>query len=69
VSAGDNGWVVDALEREALATRLDDLCALAGNSTARQAARAVAEPLTLAAMADRLLALYRSLGGVSVGQV
>ena len=64
VSAGDNGWVVDALEREALAARLDDLCALAGNSTARQAARAVAEPLTLAAMADRLLALYRSLGGV-----
>ncbi len=69
VKAGDNGWVVDALDRDALATRLDDLCALAGNSTARRAARAVAEPLTLPAMADRLLALYRSLGGASGGRV
>ena len=69
VKAGDNGWVVDALDRDALATRLDDLCALAGNLAARQAARAAAEPLTLAAMADRLLALYRSLGGASGGRV
>ena len=69
VKAGDNGWVVDALDRDALATRLDDLCALAGNLAARQAARAAAEPLTLAAMADRLLALYRSLGGVPAGRV
>jgi UDP-glucose:(heptosyl)LPS alpha-1,3-glucosyltransferase len=69
VKAGYNGWVVDALDRDALATRLDDLCALAGNSAARRAARAVAEPLTLPAMADRLLALYRSLGGVSGGRV
>ena len=69
VKAGDNGWVVDALDRDALATRLDDLCALAGNLAARQAARAAAEPLTLPAMADRLLALYRSLGGVPAGRV
>ena len=69
VKAGDNGWVVDALDRDALATRLDDLCALAGSCAARQAARAAAEPLTLAAMADRLLALYRSLGGASGGRV
>jgi UDP-glucose:(heptosyl)LPS alpha-1,3-glucosyltransferase len=69
VKAADNGWVVDALDQDALATRLDDLCALAGNVAARKAARAAAEPLTLAAMADRLLALYRSLGGVPTGRV
>ncbi|HYO27317.1 MAG TPA: glycosyltransferase family 4 protein [Azonexus sp.] len=69
VKADDNGWVVDALDRDALATRLDDLCALAGNLAARQAARAAAEPLTLPAMADRLLALYCSLGGVQAGRV
>jgi UDP-glucose:(heptosyl)LPS alpha-1,3-glucosyltransferase len=69
VKADDNGWVVDALDRDALATRLDDLCALAGNVAARQAARAAAEPMTLPAMADRLLALYRSLGGVPTGRV
>ncbi len=69
VKADANGWVVDALDRDALASRLDDLCALAGNIAARQAARAAAEPLTLPAMADRLLALYRSLGGVPGGQV
>ena len=69
VKAGDNGWVVDALDRDALATRLDGLCALAGNVAARQAARAAAEPLTLPAMADRLLALYRSLGEVPTGRV
>jgi UDP-glucose:(heptosyl)LPS alpha-1,3-glucosyltransferase len=69
VKAGENGWVVDALDRDALATRLDDLCAITGNLAARQAARAAAEPLTLPAMADRLLALYRSLGGVPTGRV
>ena len=45
---------------------LDDLAALAGNAEARQAARARVEPLTLTAMADRLLALYRTLSPVSV---
>jgi UDP-glucose:(heptosyl)LPS alpha-1,3-glucosyltransferase len=69
VKAGDNSWVVDALDRDALATRLDDLCALAGNAVARQAARAAAEPLTLTAMADRLLTLYHSLGGAPDGRV
>ena len=63
VESGINGWVVDALDREMLASRLDDLCGLAGNIAARQAARAAAEPLTLSAMADRLLALYRTLNG------
>lgn len=61
VRSGENGWVVDALDINALAGRLDDLAGLAGNASARAAARAVAEPLTLPAMADRLLALYRTL--------
>ena len=69
VIPGVNGWVVDALDARALTARLDDLCGLAGKAAARQAARAVAEPLTLSAMAERLLALYRRLGGVALGQV
>lgn len=62
VNSGDNGWVVDAVDINGLAQRLDDLVGLAGNAAARAAARAVAEPLTLPAMADRLLTLYRALG-------
>ncbi len=69
VRAGDNGWVVDTLAIDDLAGRLDDLASLAGNTAARAAARAVAEPLTLEAMAGRLLDLYRSLGGASSQQV
>ena len=60
VRSGENGWVVDAVDESGLAARLDDLAALAGNADARAASRAVAEPLTLPAMADRLLALYRA---------
>jgi len=67
--AGENGWVVDALDAAGLAARLDDLAALAGNPAARAAARASVEALTLPAMADRLLALYRTLGGAAAGQV
>ena len=66
VRPGENGWVLDAIDEVALAERLDDLAALAGNAEARQAARARVEPLTLTAMADRLLALYRTLSPVSV---
>ena len=66
VRPGENGWVLDAIDEVALAKRLDDLAALAGNAEARQAARARVEPLTLTAMADRLLALYRTLSPVSV---
>jgi UDP-glucose:(heptosyl)LPS alpha-1,3-glucosyltransferase len=62
VRPGENGWVVDALDVGALAGRLDDLAGLAGDVGARRAARAAAEPLTLAAMAERLLALYRRPG-------
>ena len=69
VRPGLNGWVVDAVNEAALALRLDDLAGLAGNAEARVAARASVEALTLPAMADRLLALYRSLGPAWVGQV
>ena len=62
VEAGVNGWVVDAVDIAGLSGLLDDLAQLAGNVKARAAARASVEALTLAAMADRLLALYRSLG-------
>ena len=61
VRSGENGWVVDAVDIDGLAGRLDALAGLAGSPSARAAARAVAEPLTLPAMADRLLALYRTL--------
>jgi UDP-glucose:(heptosyl)LPS alpha-1,3-glucosyltransferase len=62
VESGVNGWVVDAVSVGELSGRLDDLAQLAGNVEVRVAARASVEALTLAAMADRLLALYRSLG-------
>ncbi|HNE13563.1 MAG TPA: glycosyltransferase family 1 protein, partial [Accumulibacter sp.] len=58
----ENGWLVDPADIEQLSVRLDDLAGLAGDPRPRAAARAVAEPLTLSAMAERLLGLYRSLG-------
>lgn len=61
VAAGENGWVVDAIDEGGLAGRLDDLCGLAGKAGARDAARAAVEELTLEAMAGRLVELYGSL--------
>jgi UDP-glucose:(heptosyl)LPS alpha-1,3-glucosyltransferase len=61
VQSGVNGWVVDAINQPELVNHLDDLASLAGNTAARSAARASVEALTLPAMAERLLALYRSL--------
>jgi UDP-glucose:(heptosyl)LPS alpha-1,3-glucosyltransferase len=69
VRDGENGWVVDAVDEAALALRLDDLAGLAGDAAARAAARRGVEALTLPAMADRLLALYRSIGGTAAGRV
>ena len=69
VRDGENGWVVDAVDEAGLALRLDDLAGLAGDAAARAAARLGVEALTLPAMADRLLALYRSIGGAAAGQV
>lgn len=65
ICPGENGWVVDALDVGSLAARLDDLAGIAGDGGPRRAARTVAEPLTLAAMAERLLALYRRPGIVA----
>lgn len=62
VRAGENGWVVDALAGEELTARLDDLAALAGQAAPRAAARAAVAALTLPAMAERLLGLYRQIG-------
>lgn len=69
IQTGVNGWVVDAVDEAQLASRLDDLAALAGNRLAREASRASAEHLTLPAMADQLLALYRALRPGSGGRV
>jgi UDP-glucose:(heptosyl)LPS alpha-1,3-glucosyltransferase len=69
VQSDVNGWVVDAINQPELARRLDDLAALAGNAAARSAARTSVEALTLPAMAERLLALYRSLGQATDAQV
>lgn len=66
IRSGENGWVVDALDRAALSTRLDDLATLANNEEARRLSRASVESLTLPAMADRLLSLYRSLSSASL---
>lgn len=69
VQPGINGWVVDALDVTQLTMRLDDLADLAGNAAAREASRHSVESLTLPAMADRLLALYRSLSPAWASQV
>ena len=69
VRAGVNGWVCDAVDVPALTQRLDDLAGLAGDAAARAASRESVAHLTLAAMAERLLALYRSLGKAPAGKV
>lgn len=63
VRPDENGWVVDAVDEVALSVRLDDLSILSSSIAARAAARDIAAQLTLAAMSDRLLALYHDLGG------
>jgi UDP-glucose:(heptosyl)LPS alpha-1,3-glucosyltransferase len=61
VRAGENGYVCDALDAPALARACAEVLALARDPRARAAARAVAEPLEIGAMARRLIALYREL--------
>jgi UDP-glucose:(heptosyl)LPS alpha-1,3-glucosyltransferase len=57
---GENGWVTDALDVPGLTAAISEWLATPEQNAARsQAARATAEPLTLAAMADTLIALYR----------
>jgi UDP-glucose:(heptosyl)LPS alpha-1,3-glucosyltransferase len=56
-----NGWVVDALDIDALAEALVRLCEWAGNAKHRQLSCAAVAELTLSKMASRLLALYGRL--------
>ncbi len=58
---GENGRVVDALAVDALSAALAELCVLGRQPAAQAAARAAVAELSLAAMAGRLLELYRSL--------
>ena len=59
IKDGENGWVVDALSVAALTAALDNSCVLGQQPEARAKAHAAVAELTLAAMAARLLALYR----------
>ncbi len=65
IEEGVNGYVVGALEVDALADRLARLDVLAAQEKGRRA-RKRAEGLGLAAMAEQLLALYRSLAAKAV---
>jgi UDP-glucose:(heptosyl)LPS alpha-1,3-glucosyltransferase len=56
-----NGFVVDALDIDALAEALDRLCEWAGNAEHREFSCAAVAELTLSNMASRLLALYGRL--------
>jgi UDP-glucose:(heptosyl)LPS alpha-1,3-glucosyltransferase len=63
IEEGKNGFVVDALDIAALAERLARLDAATAHEMGRRA-RKRAEGLSLTAMAEQLLALYRSLAPV-----
>jgi UDP-glucose:(heptosyl)LPS alpha-1,3-glucosyltransferase len=60
IREGDNGFVRDALDIAALGRAMDALCELGRQETSRQSARAAVSELSLAAMAEQLLALYRT---------
>ena len=57
VEEGVSGFIVDALDENALATALDKLAD--GAPAMRNAARAAAETLPIEAMSQRLMTLYR----------
>ncbi len=61
VSAGENGFVCDALDIKQLATHLDQLAAPGKAETMRACARAAVLDLDLESMASRLIGLYRRL--------
>lgn len=61
IAPGHNGFVCDALDIDAIAGSLDALCAPGAAAAMSTAARAAALPLSRDAMAERLVALYRSL--------
>lgn len=61
VREGENGCLVDACSEEQILEGLRSLQRLAGEPAAHLAARQAVEALTLPAMAERLLDLYRGL--------
>jgi UDP-glucose:(heptosyl)LPS alpha-1,3-glucosyltransferase len=61
IAEGVSGYVRDALDIDGIAQAMREAADPARNPGMRRAARAVAEPLTLDAMAAKLLALYASL--------
>lgn len=63
IRAGENGYVVDPLDLEAMTEALDLLCVLAERADAHLAARGAVAQLGLPEMAERLIALYRTLQG------
>ena len=61
IREGENGYVGDALDLPLLTRHLEALAAPGRAAAMRDAARASVQDLSLAAMAERLVALYRSL--------
>lgn len=65
IRAGENGFVCDALDVTRLAAHLDTLAQAGIAAGMRAAARASVADLSLAAMAERLLGLYRGISSDS----
>lgn len=61
ISESKNGWVFDPMDQVALTTSLSNLCSLAGQVEPRQSARKAVAGLTLPAMSERLLMLYKNI--------
>jgi len=61
VQDGENGFVVDAMDQQALANGLQELSRIALVRSSHAAAREEVENLSLGSMAEQLLKLYRGL--------
>jgi UDP-glucose:(heptosyl)LPS alpha-1,3-glucosyltransferase len=61
IRAGENGFVVDALDIGGIARALDALADPQGRGARAAAARASVAPLSLDALGAQLIALYRRL--------
>jgi UDP-glucose:(heptosyl)LPS alpha-1,3-glucosyltransferase len=61
IRSGDNGLLCDALDTRALASHMETLCNRKARDRIGAAGRETVRPLTLAHMADRLMALYQEL--------
>lgn len=63
VQAGESGYICRAGDVQGLAAQLAEFAALADRSALEAGARRTVEPLSLAAMTEKLLALYATLCG------